>query len=305
MPADAGPADPARTVGFVGIGNMGWPMAANLVRAGFQVAVTDAVSGRAARFAAEVGGRACDGAASVAAGADVLVTSLPTSTHVSEVVEQAESALRRGCVVIDMTSGVPAVTRSLAERLAAAGVAMIDAPVSGGVARARSGELAIMIGGSDADVERAEPAPQAMGTSLHRCGGVGAGQATKALNNLVSAAGFLISVEALLIGQQFGLDPEVMVNVLNASSGMNNTTKSQDHPVRALPPFRFRLRPGPDGEGPGDRAGPGPRHGHPVRRAVPRAVGRRGQRPWSRARPHRDRPVQRTAWRGGTPRPPA
>lgn len=136
MPADA---DPARTVGFVGIGNMGWPMAANLVRAGFQVAVADTVSGRAARFAAEVGGRACDGAASVAAGADVLVTSLPTSTHVSEVIEQAESALRRGCVVIDMTSGVPTVTRSLAERLAAAGVAMIDAPVSGGVARARPG----------------------------------------------------------------------------------------------------------------------------------------------------------------------
>ena len=227
MPADAGPVDPARTVGFVGIGNMGWPMAANLVRAGFQVAVADAVSGRAARFAAEVGGRACDGAASVAAGADVLVTSLPTSTDVSEVVEQAESALRRGCVVIDMTSGVPAVTRSLAERLAAAGVAMIDAPVSGGVARARSGELAIMIGGSDEDVERAEPVLRAMGTSLHRCGGVGAGQATKALNNLVSAAGFLISVEALLIGQQFGLDPEVLVNVLNASSGMNNTTKSK------------------------------------------------------------------------------
>ena len=135
--------------------------------------------------------------------------------------------MRRGCVVIDMTSGVPAVTRSLAERLAAAGVAMIDAPVSGGVARARSGELAIMIGGSDEDVERAEPVLQAMGTSLHRCGGVGAGQATKALNNLVSAAGFLISVEALLIGQQFGLDPEALVNVLNASSGMNNTTKSK------------------------------------------------------------------------------
>ena len=149
MPADAGPADPARPVGFVGIGNMGWPMAANLVRAGFQVAVANAVGGRAARFAAEVGGRACDGAASVAAGADVLVTSLPTSTHVSEVVEQAESALRRGCVVIDLTSGrVPAVTRSLAERLAAAGVAMIDAPVSGGVARAQTGELAIMVGGA-------------------------------------------------------------------------------------------------------------------------------------------------------------
>ena len=231
-PADAGPAsgvgaDPARTVGFVGIGNMGWPMAANLVRAGFQVAVANAVGGRAARFAAEVGGRAGDGAAAVAAGADVLITILPTSTHVSEVLNEAAGALIRGCVVIDMSSGVPAVTRTLADRLAVAGVAMIDAPVSGGVARARSGELTIMVGGSDEDVERAEPVLRAMGTSVHRCGGVGAGQATKALNNLVSAAGFLISVEALLIGQQLGLDPEVLVNVLNASSGMNNTTRSK------------------------------------------------------------------------------
>jgi 3-hydroxyisobutyrate dehydrogenase len=218
---------PARAVGFVGIGNMGWPMAANLVRAGFQVAVTDAVSGRAAAFAAEIGGRACDGAAAVAAGADVLVTILPTSAHVSEVLDEAEGVLRRGSVVIDMTSGVPTVTRGLAERLAGAGVAMIDAPVSGGVGRARSGELAIMVGGQDEDIERAGPVLAAMGTSIHRCGAIGAGQATKALNNLVSAAGFLISVEALLIGQQFGIDPETMVTVLNASSGMNNTTKSK------------------------------------------------------------------------------
>jgi 3-hydroxyisobutyrate dehydrogenase len=216
-----------RTVGFIGIGNMGWPMAANLVRAGFGVTVADAVRGRAAQFAAQVGGRAGDSAASVAAGADVVVTILPTSAHVSQVLGEAGNALKRGCVIIDMTSGVPTVTRGLAERLSAAGVAMIDAPVSGGVARARSGELAIMVGGSDEDVERAGPVLRAMGTSLHRCGGVGAGQATKALNNLVSAAGFLISVEALLIGQQFGLDPEVLVNVLNASTGMNNTTRSK------------------------------------------------------------------------------
>jgi 3-hydroxyisobutyrate dehydrogenase len=219
--------EPTRTVGFVGIGNMGWPMAANLVRAGFQVAVTDAASGRAERFAAEVGGRAGTDAAAVAAGADALITILPTSAHVSQVLGEAESVLAPGSIVIDMTSGVPTVTKNLAERLAAAGVAMIDAPVSGGVKRARSGELAIMVGGSDEDIARIEPVLRAMGASLHRCGGIGAGQATKALNNLVSAAGFLISVEALLIGQQFGLDPEVLVNVLNASTGMNNTTKSK------------------------------------------------------------------------------
>ena len=217
----------ARPVGFAGIGNMGWPMAANLVRAGFDVAVADAVRGRAAQFAAEVGGRAGDSAAAVADGADILITIVPTSAHVSEVLAEAEPVLAPGSLVVEMTSGVPTVTRELAGRLGRAGVRMIDAPVSGGVARARTGELAIMIGGADADVDRAEPVLRAMGTSLHRCGGVGAGQATKALNNLVSAAGFLISVEALLIGQQFGLDPEVLVNVLNASSGMNNTTKSK------------------------------------------------------------------------------
>lgn len=226
MSATPGPPAP-RTIGFVGIGNMGWPMAANLVRAGFEVGVSDAAGGRAAQFAAEVGGRAGHSAADVASGADVLITILPTSAQVSAVVSETTGTLGRGCLVVDMTSGQPEVTRGLAERLARDGVAMIDAPVSGGVGRARSGELAIMVGGSDADVARADPVLRALGTSLHRCGGVGAGQATKALNNLVSAAGFLISVEALLIGQQFGLDPEVLVNVLNASTGMNNTTKSK------------------------------------------------------------------------------
>jgi 3-hydroxyisobutyrate dehydrogenase len=157
----------------------------------------------------------------------VLITILPTSAHVSQVLSEARDALEPGCVVIDMTSGVPTVTRDLAECLAAAGVAMVDAPVSGGVHRARTGELAIMVGGRDEDVARAEPVLRTMGTSLHRCGPVGAGQATKALNNLVSAAGLLVSVEALLIGQQFGLDPEVLVNVLNSSTGMNNSTKSK------------------------------------------------------------------------------
>jgi 3-hydroxyisobutyrate dehydrogenase len=104
---------------------------------------------------------------------------------------------------------------------------MIDAPVSGGVARARTGELAIMLGGAPGDVARAEAVLRAMGTTLTHVGGVGAGQAMKALNNLVSAAGFLIGVEAMLIGQRFGLDPAQMVDVLNASTGMNNSTQKK------------------------------------------------------------------------------
>ena len=104
---------------------------------------------------------------------------------------------------------------------------MLDAPVSGGVSRARTGELAIMAGGDPVALDRAEPVLRAMGTTIHRCGGVGAGQAMKALNNLVSAGGFLIGIEALLIGQRSGLDPALMVDVLNASTGMNNSTQKK------------------------------------------------------------------------------
>jgi 3-hydroxyisobutyrate dehydrogenase len=217
-------AAPIRRIGFVGIGNMGWPMAANLVRAGFDVTAVDAAPGRAAAFTAEVGGAAA-AAEDAAARADALVTMLPTSGHVADVIGQAGALLRPGTLVIEMSSGVPSVTQALAADLAARGVGLVDCPVSGGVARARTAELAIMAGGAAAELERAEPVLAALGTSVHHCGGVGAGQAMKALNNLVSAGGFLIGIEALLIGQKFGLDPALMVDVLNSSSGMNNSTQ--------------------------------------------------------------------------------
>lgn len=216
-----------QSVGFIGIGNMGWPMAANLVKAGFDVSVADAVAGRAAAFAMEAGGHAASNAADAAEGADAVVTILPTSRHVEAVVEEIASSLKAGALVIEMSSGVPSVTQGLAAVLRAKGVSMIDCPVSGGVSRARTGELAIMAGGEDAMIERAGPLLKAVGTSVHRCGPIGAGQAMKALNNLVSAGGFLIAVEALLIGQKFGLDPALMTDVLNASTGMNNSTQKK------------------------------------------------------------------------------
>jgi 3-hydroxyisobutyrate dehydrogenase len=215
---------PIRRVGFVGIGNMGWPMAANLVRAGFGVMAVDAAAGRAAAFAAEVGGSAAD-AEDASAEADAMVTMLPTSDHVADVIARIRARLRPGTLVIEMSSGVPSVTRALAADLAAHGVGLVDCPVSGGVARARTGDLAIMAGGAAGELLRAERVLAALGTSVHHCGGVGAGQAMKALNNLVSAGGFLIGIEALLIGQKFGLDPALMVDVLNSSSGMNNSTQ--------------------------------------------------------------------------------
>ncbi len=220
-------AAPIKRVAFLGIGNMGWPMAANLVKAGFEVTVADVVPGRAEAFAAETGGKAATSPADAARGADCVVTIVPTSKQVAEAVEAVGPSLAQGMLVIDMTSGQPGRTREIAAGLAAKGVAMIDCPVSGGVPRAKTGQLAIMAGGEEADLDRAEPVLKAMGTSIHRCGPIGAGQAMKALNNLVSAGGYLIGIEALLIGQRFGLDPAKMVDVLNASTGMNNSTQKK------------------------------------------------------------------------------
>jgi 3-hydroxyisobutyrate dehydrogenase len=216
-----------KRIAFAGIGNMGWPMAANLVKAGFEVTVCDVVPGRAASFATETGAKAAATPAEAASGADCVVMIVPTSKQVGEAVEAMLPSLKPGMLVIDMTSGQPGRTREIAAMLAGHGVAMIDCPVSGGVPRAKSGQLAIMVGGPAAEIDRAEPVLKAMGTSVYRCGDIGAGQAMKALNNLVSAGGYLIGIEALLIGQRFGLDPTTMVDVLNASSGMNNSTQKK------------------------------------------------------------------------------
>jgi 3-hydroxyisobutyrate dehydrogenase len=212
---------------FIGIGNMGWPMAARLIQAGYHVAVTDAVAGRAKAFTDQVGGEAASDLAAAAKQADVVITMLPTSAHVRTVVDEIRASLSAGKILIDMSSGAPAATQKIAAELEGAGVVVLDAPVSGGVSRAITGELAIMTGGDANALDRVDSVLRAMGTTIHRIGPVGAGQAMKALNNLVSAGGCLMAVEALAIGQQFGLDPAVMTDVLNASTGMNNSTQKK------------------------------------------------------------------------------
>ena len=216
-----------KSVCFIGIGNMGWPMAARLVKAGHDVAVSDAVADRAGQFAKEIGGKAASDLVGAVKAADVIIMMLPTSGHVEVVIASIDVGMRAGHIVIDMSSGAPAATRAIAERLVARGVTVLDAPVSGGVSRAVTGDLAIMTGGDADALDRVDPILKAMGTTIHRIGAVGAGQAMKALNNLVSAGGFLMAVEALVIGQQFGLDPAVMTDVLNASTGMNNSTQKK------------------------------------------------------------------------------
>ncbi len=214
-------------VGFVGIGNMGWPMAARLVAAGFAVQVADGRPAQADAFVRQAGGAAADSLRALAEASEVIITMLPTSAAVGAVLDEVLPHLRPGALVLDMTSGEPAATRRLVARVAEAGGAMVAAPVSGGVSRARTGPLGLLAGGDDAAIERARPALEAMGSSLLRTGAVGTAHAMKALNNLASAGSFLIGIEALLIGQRFGLDPGVMVDVLNQSTGMSNSSQKK------------------------------------------------------------------------------
>jgi 3-hydroxyisobutyrate dehydrogenase len=222
-------------IGFIGLGRMGAPMAARLAAAGHKLTVHDVDADAVARFIAEhPAATAAATPRALAEGRALVITMLPTSAIVAEVLRGPDgvlAGLSKGCIVVEMSSGVPAITQALEAEVVAAGGFLVDAPVSGGVARAVTGELAIMVGGALGPVEYAEMmALKDMGTSILRTGGVGAAHAMKALNNLVSAAGFLISVEALLIGKRFGLDPAVMVDVLNASTGVNNSTQKKLKP---------------------------------------------------------------------------
>jgi 3-hydroxyisobutyrate dehydrogenase len=213
----------APRVGFVGVGNMGWPMAKRVAGAGFPLTVFDTDAARLARFAGETRISAAATGAALAGAADIVITMLPTGAIVRDALLGAGGIARplaRGAVVVDMSSSDPNGTRELGRGLAELGVALVDAPVSGGVPRAEAGTLAIMIGGEDeAAIARARPVLETMGAKLFRTGPLGSGHAMKALNNYVAAATFAATSEALLVGKRFGLEPAVMIEVMNASSG--------------------------------------------------------------------------------------
>ena len=215
---------PPAPVAVIGLGNMGVPMGACLIRAGYAVTGFDLLETARAKFAATGGGAASDMASAVAA-AEVVILLLPNGKIVREAVGAMRPHLRPSTIVIDMSSSDPIGTRSLGAELIAAGAAFIDAPVSGGVRRAVTGTLAIMVGGDGATIDRVGPLLRAMGSSIFRTGALGSGHAMKALNNYVSAAGLVAAVEALQVGRKFGLDPALMADILNASSGKNNTTE--------------------------------------------------------------------------------
>jgi 3-hydroxyisobutyrate dehydrogenase len=221
-------------VGFIGLGQMGYPMASRLHAAGEQLQVHDLDRGRTGTFVAQhAGAVAADIASGGFDGVHVVILSLPDSTVVERVVLGADGerglidALPGGSVVIDMSSSEPMRTRVLAERLVDRGLHLLDAPVSGGVKGAVDGTLTIMVGGDGAQADAHRDLLGRMGSTVTYVGATGAGHAMKALNNYVSAAGLVAAVEALHAAAAFGLDPAVLVDVLNSSTGRNYTTENK------------------------------------------------------------------------------
>jgi 3-hydroxyisobutyrate dehydrogenase len=216
-------------VGFIGLGNMGWPMAAHLVDAGFALTVADAAPGVTEGFVAEHPTSVAAAGPESFATVQALILMLPTSEIVEDVLEREKvaDALPPGCLVIDMSSSEPLRTRRLAARLQARGLPMLDAPVSGGVRGARAARLSVLVGGSQDDLTRAAPLLNAMAATIIRVGDIGSGHAAKALNNLVSAATMSITVEALVLAEAFGITADTMTKVLNSSSGRSNTSENK------------------------------------------------------------------------------
>jgi 3-hydroxyisobutyrate dehydrogenase-like beta-hydroxyacid dehydrogenase len=217
------------TVGFVGVGNAGWPMAANLVAAGFSLLVYDADRERAARFAAEVGAGAAAELTELAS-VDTLFTMLPDGNVVRSVLfgpERLAEQLAPGTVVIDTSSSDPEGTRALGAELAEHGVVLIDSAVSvPEVGGAHGARITFMVGADDeAALERVRPLLEAMSEHVFHMGGLGAGHTMKTLNNYVSAAGLYAALDALMIGFSYGLDPMTMLDVLNVSTGRNFSTE--------------------------------------------------------------------------------
>jgi len=211
----------SETVGFIGLGNIGGPMAGTLLRKFNAVTVFDLDAARIQELVA-AGAAKAGSLAELAKASSVILLSLPTSREVEAVLLGADGVIHHasaGTLVIDLTSGNPTSSKATATALAAKGIGYIDAGVSGGVAPAQNGTLGIMIGGTDADVARAMPYLDMLGSTIVHIGPVGAGHMTKSLNNTLLACNMVAAAEALSLAAKAGLDPAKVVAAINGSSG--------------------------------------------------------------------------------------
>lgn len=233
-------------VAFLGLGAIGAPMARNLARR-FDLAVWNRTTSRAVAFASmHHGATQTRTPREAAEGREIVVTCLPTSREVAAVLEGKDgllAGLDKGALVVDCTSGDPTTSQQIAKRLAEHGVDFLDAPVSGGVSGAEQGTLTIMCGGSDQAMQAAMPVLEAMGKKIVHCGPVGAGHALKAVNNALLAVHIWATAEGLAALKKAGVNPDVALDVINASSGRSNASMNL-FPERVLTrafPRTFRL----------------------------------------------------------------
>jgi 3-hydroxyisobutyrate dehydrogenase len=228
----------ALSTGFIGVGNMGNPMAFNVLKAGFTMTVFD-VHAPAMENLIQAGARKAGSAPDVVDGADIVLTSLPASPDVEAVYLQPGGLVDRakpGTILIDLSSVLPATPKKIEPRAKARGVHFLEAPVSGGVTGARAATLAIMVGGDAEPLARATPVLKAIGPNIFHVGTVGAGNTVKAINNMMSCVNALAMMEGLVLGVKAGLDPMTIYEVVKASSG---GSKALERIPRAIMPRDF------------------------------------------------------------------
>ena len=210
-------------VGFIGLGVMGTPMARHLAKAGYALTVFDRDLGRASALAAgEAGIAVAASPRAVGAASDLVITMLPSGREVREVAigdGGLMAGMAAGGLLLDTSSAEPSDTRWVAARLAEAGIALVDAPVSGAEAGAKAAELVFMVGGAARDVARVRPVLEVLGKRRFHLGPVGSGHVMKAINNLVTAVTLMATTEGLIAGVSSGLDPMMMNDVLDESTG--------------------------------------------------------------------------------------
>lgn len=215
------------TIGFIGLGRMGRPMASNLCRKGFELLVYDVVP-EPVQLLAELGARVVPSIAEVAKGSDIVITMLPSSVEVEAVALGAGGLLengRPGQLLLDMSTIDPAVTERVAKAIASRGMTMVDAPVGRLAIHADRGESLFMVGASDQDYRRVLPLLEAMGTTILHCGPIGDGGKTKLVNNYICVVLNQMNAEALALAQRFGLDLERTLEVLNGTTATNGQLK--------------------------------------------------------------------------------
>ena len=233
-------------VAFLGLGAIGWPMARRVAEGGFPLTVWNRTSTRARDFAAATKAKAATTPADAVQSADVVMTCLPNSPEVMSLLDGDSGLLANmqpGSTLVDCTSGEPATSRQLAERLRAKKIDFIDAPVSGGVSGAEKGALTVMVGGDRSVLERVRPVLETFGQKIVHCGGVGTGDALKAVNNALLAVHIWSAAEGLALLAKEGVSPQVALDVINASSGRSNASMNL-FPERVLTrafPRTFRL----------------------------------------------------------------